>query len=100
MLPKDSLFIAPLLLLWTALTGCTVTASTGPGSTCSPDDSVIGCGGAQGYSCTGVDSPDQSDAALTCSSGTLSASATLYCCIDDSQVTTGCSIDSSVVGCE
>jgi hypothetical protein len=99
MLPKDRLFIAPLLLLWTALTGCTVTATTGSSSTCAADDSVIGCGGAQGYSCTGADSPDESNSALNCSSGTLSSDATLYCCIDDSQVTGGCTIDSSIVGC-
>jgi hypothetical protein len=100
MLPKDRLYLAPLFVLWTALTGCTVTATTGPSSTCSADSTVVGCvGGAQGYSCSGLDSPDQSNTALNCSPGTLTAGDTLYCCIDDSAVSSACSVDSSVVGC-
>ena len=101
MLPKDRLHLAPLFVLWTALAGCSVTATTGPSSTCSADSTVVGCvGGAQGYSCSGPDSPDQSNTALNCSAGTLTGGDTLYCCIDDSAVTGTCSVDSSVVGCQ
>ena len=58
-------------------------------------------GSSTGYSCTGTDSPDQeSSSPLNCSGGTPSNDGlTLFCCIDDSVVTSGCSVDSTIVGC-
>jgi hypothetical protein len=63
------------------------------------DSTIVGCVGSSGYSCSGVDSPDQSDSALSCSGGTLSGGETLYCCIDSTTVTAGCSADGTVAGC-
>ena len=51
-------------------------------TTCKPDLTVSNCPGtAQGYSCTGVESPDQSDGSLSCGPGTSgSGGSTSYCC--------------------
>jgi hypothetical protein len=55
---------------------------------CWADDSVSGCAGAYGFSCTGGVagvggvSPDQADPFLACHELTTSATATTYCCID------------------
>ena len=94
----------------TAMSACTASATVnGSGApappdtvpaTCSQDQSVVGCVGASvGYSCSGTDSPDQDDTALSCSMGTASNGATLYCCVDTTSVAAGCTADSSVVGC-
>lgn len=89
----------------TAVSACTASASvdTGPGSvpaTCGQDSTIVGCVGASvGYSCSGTDSPDESDTALSCSVGTASNGETIYCCVDTSAVATGCSADRSIVGC-
>jgi hypothetical protein len=56
---------------------CTASTTT----TCAVS-STVGCtSGAAGYSCTGSDTPQQSDSALTCSAGVAgTAGATSYCC--------------------
>jgi hypothetical protein len=90
------------LFLVVAATGCSVTVTppaTGP--TCSPDSTVTGCtGGASGFSCTGADTPDQSNASLICSDGVASGGDIVYCCVEfASTVTTTCAADSTVSGC-
>jgi hypothetical protein len=89
-----------------SLAGCSSSAPvTSPGPTCSPDSTVASCvGGASGYSCSGTDTPDQSDASLICSAGVVGTGATEgdldYCCIQyASAVTTTCVADSNVMGC-
>ncbi len=108
MVSKESLRRASLILVMTAMSACTATVNGGGGpgpgdngipATCMSDSSVVGCVGAAGYSCTGADSPDQSDTSLSCSSGTPSGGETLYCCIDATSVASGCSVDANVVGC-
>ncbi len=89
----------------TAMSACTATVNGGPGngvpSSCSADMQVVGCvGNSTGYSCTGLESPDQGDSALNCSAGTASnGGLTLYCCIDETTVASGCSADSTITGC-
>src|SRR5882672_3739977 len=104
MVSKAFLGRASFLLIMTAMSGCTVTTTGGPGGvpdTCSQNSNVVGCVSGQGYSCTGVDSPDEGDSAVSCSDGTPSnGGQTLYCCIDTTTVTAGCSADTSIVGCE
>ena len=107
MAPKESLIKVSLLLIMTAVSGCTVSSTEqggttgGASATCHQDSNVAGCiAGAAGYSCSGSDSPDQTQGALSCSVGTAGSSGvTLYCCVDTSSVPTGCSSDSSVTGC-
>ena len=105
MVSKAFLRRASFLLIMTAMSGCTVTTTNGePGGgvpdTCSQNSGVVGCVAGQGYSCTGVDSPDEGDSALSCSVGTPSnGGQTLYCCIDTTSVTSGCTADSTIVGC-
>jgi hypothetical protein len=107
MASKKSVRQVPVLLIMIAMSGCTTTATVegGPGPavpvTCSQDLNVVGCiAGATGYSCSGTDSPDDGDSALNCSAGTSSTGGlTLYCCLDASSVTAGCSADSSIMGC-
>jgi len=66
--------------------GYTTVAS---GSTCSQDPTVDGCvGDSYGFSCTGSDRPDTDYSGVTCSSGTLSGSDTLYCCTYNDSTTT------------
>lgn len=81
--------------------GCSVTTtpdSSGP--TCGPD-STVACPGATGYSCTGGDSPDQSDPGLICSQGKNgNAGSTIYCCAAAFSGTNSCGEDSTVSGCE
>jgi hypothetical protein len=60
-------------------------ATCGPASTgvkCTTDASVQGCSGTStGYSCAAGETPDQADAALTCSAGVAgSRGLTLFCC--------------------
>jgi hypothetical protein len=101
MASKVALRQAFLWLILIAMSGCTATVETGPGvpATCSQDSSVVGCiAGASGYSCSGPDSPDEGDSALSCSTGTASGGLTLYCCVDTSEVA-GCTADTSIVGC-
>jgi hypothetical protein len=107
MAPKECLLKVSLLLIMTALSGCTVSSTSQGGpptagvpATCQQDQSVVGCiAGAKGYSCSGTDSPDESNSALSCSEGTPSSGGpSLYCCVDTSSVP-GCAADSSVVGC-
>ncbi len=65
-------------------------------STCMMDTSVTGCqGGATGYSCTGTDTPDQSDTSLACSTPTANGSSMDYCCITNTSTT--CNQDSTVM---
>ncbi len=68
-------------------------------STCAADSSVQGCSGSSfGFSCTGTDTPDQTDSSLTCSTATPGNNGeSLYCCIGFTSST--CSADSSVQGC-
>ena len=50
-------------------------------TTCARDDSVTGCAGYSfGFSCTGNDSPDQTDSSLVCSAPVDGGNALLYCC--------------------
>jgi len=106
MAAKASVLEASLVLVMTALSGCSTstTAQGGPPGgvppTCQQDPNVAGCiAGAAGYSCSGSDSPDESNGALSCSVGTASTGGlTLFCCIDTSAVP-GCTADSRIVGC-
>jgi hypothetical protein len=108
MAPKVSFRRVSVLLIMTAMSACTASAtvngSAGPGTgtaTCSPDSSVVGCvGTASGYSCSGTEGPDETDTSLNCSQGTASNTGlTLYCCVEATTVTAGCTADSSIVGC-
>lgn len=55
--------------------------TTDSGDTCMQDSTVTCTGGAQGWSCTGSDTPDQTQSGLVCSMGTAGdGGATLYCC--------------------
>jgi hypothetical protein len=97
------------LLMSAALAGCTATASAGPaapddtssGSTCAMDDTVTGCSSpSTGYSCTGSDTPDQSDSSLVCSYGVQgNAGSTLFCCLAPASASNSCAPDSTVTGC-
>jgi hypothetical protein len=70
---------------------------TSVASVCSAD-STVSCPGSTGYSCTGVDSPDESDPTLSCGDGVSGGnSETDYCCA--TTTTSSCAPDSSVVGC-
>ncbi len=53
-------------------------------STCMQDSTVQGCqAGSYGFSCTGTDTPSDSDSSLNCSTGTAGNNGeTLYCCTD------------------
>ena len=83
------------LFLLVGSSGCTVKSDT-----CAPDGTVA-CAGGTGYSCTGVDSPEDSDSSIVCSSGEAgNAGSTLYCCVDRFSATSSCGVDSTVVGCE
>lgn len=74
-----------------AIGGCTVTStpsgdggasgssSGGTVTTCHADSTVSCTQGSSGWSCTGHDSPEQSQA-LVCSVGTPDGSKTDYCC--------------------
>lgn len=75
---------------------CCVTGS-GVTSTCSIDSSVT-CQEGTGFSCTGSDSPDQSDSSLVCSEPSSDGSNTDYCCTPYSSGGT-CMQDSTVTGC-
>ena len=89
----------------TAMSACSATAivDAGPGrvpATCSRDEKVAGCvGNSLGYSCSGIDSPDENNAFLNCSVGTAAGGATLYCCVEASVVSSGCTSDSSITSC-
>jgi hypothetical protein len=79
--------------------GCTATASAGPpqqsGPTCDVDGTVT-CLDGVGYSCTGGDTPEESNSSLLCSEGTAgNAGSTLYCCLTSSSDTT-CGDDPTV----
>jgi hypothetical protein len=85
--------------------GCTVTATPGPPaptSSCEPDSVVTSeCAGGTGYSCTGTDTPDETDSTLVCSQGeTLTADEIGYCCVSAFASTSTCGEDPSVSGCE
>jgi hypothetical protein len=60
--------------------GCT--NNPGDGSSCTPDDTVTDCGGADGYSCAAGDlPPDSTDPSLTCSDPSSDGNTDYYCCI-------------------
>jgi hypothetical protein len=70
--------------------------TTGSNSTCAPDSTVTNCTQGAGYSCTGSDTPDQSDSSLLCSDGVAgNAGSTTYCCLTSSSDTT-CGADNTV----
>jgi hypothetical protein len=75
---------------------CCVTNS-GVSSTCSQDSTVAGCQEGTGFSCTGTDTPDQSDTSLVCSTGTPDTGKTDYCCIPYTQSSTTCQQDNTVM---
>jgi hypothetical protein len=99
--PKNLLLAISMFSTMAAMSGCTVTTtSNGPDNGCARDVSVGGCvAGAQGYSCSGVSSPDQINGNLSCSDGTFSGGETLYCCVDVTFVSDTCSAAPSVVDC-
>ncbi|MBI5537490.1 MAG: hypothetical protein HY898_32505 [Deltaproteobacteria bacterium] len=74
--------------------GVTEYCCTTPTTTTCAVNSTVGCtSGAAGYSCTGSDTPQQSDTSLTCSAGVAgTAGATNYCCTGG----TPCMTDSAV----
>ena len=50
-------------------------------STCTQDSAVMGCqAGSLGFSCTGTDTPAQSNSNLVCSTPTASGGKMLFCC--------------------
>lgn len=55
-----------------------------------------------GYSCTGSDTPDESDPSLACSFGEAgNAGSTVYCCLTaDTFSSSTCAPDSTVAGCQ
>jgi hypothetical protein len=61
---------------------CCVSGFAFSSSTCAPDSTVTGCeAGSYGFSCTGSDTPDQTDSSLTCSTPVDgNAGSSLYCC--------------------
>jgi hypothetical protein len=78
--------------------GCSTTVDSGP--TCGPDSTVV-CAGGSGYSCTGGDRPEDSNANITCSDPeTGNAGSTLYCCISAFASGSSCGPDDTVTGCE
>jgi len=93
--------------LMTGMSGCTATATVGPGNgggasgSCGADGTIVGCVGASvGYSCTGLRSPDNDNASLNCSIGRAGAAGeTLFCCIDDSAFSSACKSDASITSC-
>jgi hypothetical protein len=97
---KDVVLLASMLSTMAAVSGCTVTTTPdGSRDRCSRDTSVNGCGSADGYSCTGSFSPDESNASLNCSDGVPSGGETLYCCVDDTFVPDACVQHANVRGC-
>jgi hypothetical protein len=83
--------------LLAATSGCTTTVS-GPTGTCAPDPTVNGCVNADGFSCTGTDRPEDTNASLFCSDGVPgNAGSTLYCCVTLTIST--CAPDYTVTGC-
>ncbi|HEY4016409.1 MAG TPA: hypothetical protein VGM06_23905 [Polyangiaceae bacterium] len=98
-----------LLGLTTATPHCTTTVSTTPpppsggtaSSSCAADDTVAGCGSpSTGYSCTGADTPADSDPTLACSVGEAgNAGSTIYCCLSGSFTASTCGPDDTVAGC-
>jgi hypothetical protein len=74
----------------------------GTGTSCAPDTTVANCaGGSQGYSCTGSDTPPESDSALSCGAGIPgNAGSTLYCCTTGGADGGGiCTPDTTVANC-
>ena len=72
-------------------------SGTDAADTCMQDSTVTCTGSAQGWSCTGSDTPDQDQTGLVCSTGTAGSGNTQYCCITFSS--TSCMQDSTVQGC-
>lgn len=64
-------------------------------STCAVDTSVSGCQEGTGFSCTGNDTPDQSDSSLVCSAPTANGNKQEYCCIPYDQ--SACMQDTTVM---
>jgi hypothetical protein len=88
---------------------CTVNSTTnnngtsdaggdGSASSCTVDTTVT-CSQGTGWSCTSSDTPDETNP-LVCSTGTADNGKTDYCCVPDTGVSTTCSQDSSVTGCQ
>jgi len=91
-LPQHSI-VACSFVIALSVAGCTVVSSP---ATCSKDTNVTGCiGSSTGYSCSGSDTPTDSNSSLKCGTGSVGAAgATDYCCIDTA--TTTCNSDLSV----
>jgi hypothetical protein len=50
-------------------------------TTCTQDPTIVGCqSGSLGFSCSGTDTPQQSNSNLNCSTGTASNGKMLFCC--------------------
>jgi hypothetical protein len=73
-------------------------SATDGSDTCMQDQTVTCTGSAQGWSCTGSDTPDQDQTGLVCSTGTAGNGDTQYCCIPFTSTT--CMQDSTVQGCQ
>jgi hypothetical protein len=89
---------------------CCLTGEDFKAGTCGQDDtitSICTTPGSYGFKCAAMDSPDQTDASLTCSSGVPDSdgSSTDFCCTAGGGststivITAGCSVDPTVTGC-
>lgn len=81
-----------------ASAGCTVNNNGNSNDSCGQDSSVVGCGSAVGYSCTGNSVPTDNDSSLTCSDPTTGSNGdSLYCCTTyTASSSTTCNADSTV----
>ena len=77
---------------------CCASASSG---TCGPDPTVATCpAGSSGYSCTGSDTPPQTDSTLSCGMGSAgNAGSTIYCCTSGGSDGGTCSVDPNAANC-
>jgi hypothetical protein len=94
-LPRFTFHLAAALILGAAATGasgCTVTSS----SSCSLDSTVV-CATGDGWSCSGSDTPWDSNSNLSCSDGVVDSSGnTDYCCFDFGGSSSTCTPDDTL----
>ncbi len=95
---KKALFLLGLVASALASTACTVNNNNSSNDSCGQDSSVVGCGAAVGYSCTGNAVPTDTDSSLDCSDPTTGSNGdSLYCCTTYSGGSgSSCSADSNV----
>jgi hypothetical protein len=76
---------------------CCGTAATG-GGTCTADSTIACTDGSSGYSCTGAETPTDSDPTQSCGAGVSDNNGnTNFCCI--TTTTSSCTADDTVAGC-